>query len=292
MKYALAVAVLICVAVTGAWAQGGVPTARALGMGTAVIGIADDGAAWSQNPAGLGALNVPVQAGKMWGIDAIGSYGQADDDEGDFDAWSINVSGWLPEKGYGLGVGYADLEDSSSAIGAGFGMKLRNMPLSVGINVMDVDADDDDYYPDLNPVQVMPGMGDYTPVSLGFLYEFEQPQSSPIRLGVTVEDLFDDSDMGPMLNAGIAWPATQGLLLAADVRDITDETDDGPLFSAGLEYRPAKLAEWAFRAGVMDDGDGHDLTLGAGYAWDNVRVDAAWADTYDGTWEVSVGLNF
>jgi len=314
---------------------------RQLGMGGAGIGVADDGAAWYQNPAALGQLNLCPAEGKKWANDVIGSITDATDS-----GFGVTWSGWQPEKRMGFGVGYLNssvsfgasaeeiaelfeniggdaddlgvdfgdgisLEREITQFGAGFGMGLKNSPFSFGLSII------------RNEDKFSAAMGDEggslddnnTLINLGFMYTFAQQDKAPIRVGLTVNDLtserkairFNDAndndaveldevsieDIGPFFNLGVAWPVTPQWLVAIDVTDITDETDDGPFFSGGVEYSfidsPLKL-----RAGLADTGDGHDLTLGAGYAFGNQwRVDAAWRNAdEDDIWSVGAGYTW
>jgi len=273
MKSAWIVAVLVCVVLTsGVWAQ---TTSRSLGMGGTGTGVADDAAAWFQNPAGLGALNVPCQEGKTWANDAVGTFA----DYGDVNGWALDWSGWQPAKLMGFGAGFADIEDDVQIIGAGFGMNYKQTPFSWGVNIENVNPDD--YLLDSN-----------TYFNIGLMYRFPQPEKAPLRLGLVIADVTDESDNGPFFDLGVAWPATDKLLIAADVDDLTDEVDVS--FSAGAEYLFGMENEWAARLGALDNGDGHDLTLGLGYAFkNNWRVDAAFVDSDpDSTWSVSAGVNW
>lgn len=281
-------ALAMCLIASGAWAQGaGVSTARSLGMGGAVIGVADDAAAWYQNPAGLAALNVPVQEGKLWGADVAGIYANQDTTAGSIDSWGLLGSGWQPDKRMGFGLGFGDVEDYVTIIGGGFGMGIGDTELSAGISIVNQDYDDV-----ILPVQTGYSSGSDTLLNLGFLYRLAREDSSPIRLGLLIEDLTDETDIGPWFSAGVAWPANPEWLVALDLRDITDESDNGPYLSGGVEYKPAKLANWAFRAGLYDDGEDHNLTLGAGYAWERWRLDAAYGDMADGVWSVTASIGF
>ena len=277
MKYMWAVVVVLCLTATGVWAQSGLVTARATGMGGAGIGVADDAAAWFQNPAGLAALHVPVQEGKIWGTDAVGTLASLDVGPSTRDAWGVNVSGWQPAEGIGLGGGFSHTNDVGDVIGAGFGTAVKRMPLTGGISL----------------VHMNPATGDSsTLVNLGGMWRFEQPERGPIRLGVTVEDIFDDIGNGATLNAGVAWPVTNELLFAADATDLTGRMADGPFFNAGAELKPVSVAGLALRAGVTDTGDKHAFTAGAGYVVRNWRFDAAFADLEDGLWSFSAGVHF
>lgn len=267
MKYVWMVAVLMCVVLTSsAFAQF---TPRQLGMGNAATAVADDGGAWFQNPAGLGSLNVACQENKKWANDIIGFGGDSSDS-----FFGGTWSGFMPEKAQGFGAGYVD-DSFTKMWGAGFGMDWGKTPFSVGINFLQNDPDDD-------------CVDSSTFVDLGFMYKFARADADPVRVGLVVQDLFDDSDNGPFFNFGIAWPVNDQLLLAADIVDLSDQIDSR--FNVGAEYLFGTQHEWAARAGAVDG----DLTLGAGYAFaNNWRIDAAWADTdVDSTWTVGAGLNF
>jgi len=287
MKYMWAAVVLSCLVVTGAFASSSltVTTARSLGMGECITAVADDAAAWWQNPAGLASLNVPVAEGKLWGNDIMGTYGQlklqgystaqtSGDDT--LSGWALDWSGWQPAKGMGVGAGYTD-QDGGKMFGAGFGMVIKDMPLSVGIGVMREDPD---------------GGDGLTTFDFGAIYKFAQPEKAPIKVGLVVSDLTDETDMGPFVNLGVLWPATPKLGIAVDVSDVTGQYDDGPFFNAGAEYVLGAKSEWVARAGIVDDGSETNLTLGAGYKAEKFRVDVAWADIADGLFQISAATGF
>jgi len=284
MKSLWIVAVLVCVAATGVWAQSMATfSPRAMGMGGAGIGVADDAAAWFQNPAGLAALNLQCKEGNEYANDAL--VGFADQDESN--AWLISWSGWKPSDNIGFGAGYGDMEDVASAFGAGFGAGIKNIPLSLGINVMSVNVDgsgDDPAYDD--------GDDDQTILNFGAMYRFDQGEGkAPVRLGVTADDITEEFDRGVIWNAGIAWPATPELLIALDVNDLSEEIGDAT-FNGGAEYAFGLNKEWRGRAGLMDDGDETNFTVGFGYAAKNWRADFAWIDTDpESTWAVGVGIS-
>lgn len=243
---------------------------RSMGMGGTGVGVANDGVAWGQNPAGLGALDLKAPEGKTWGNDAIGAYA----DSGSSDAWSASWSGWQPAEAQGFGAGYAD-NDYSKMFGAGFGMALKNSPLSFGVNVYSVD-------PDMGSSK--------TYFDLGAMYQFVQPEKAPIRVGLVARDIADE--VQTTFDLGVAWPAAPDWLVAVDILDVTDEFNTA--FNAGLEYKFGDLMEWTARIGEVDNGTDNNLTLGAGYAFaNNWRVDAGWVDTDgDSTWSVGAGFGF
>lgn len=278
MKHAWAVALVLCLVASGVWAdvENGLISARSLGMGTTAVGVADDASAWGQNPAGLAALNVPVMEGKVWGHDLMGTFQTIDEGDEDEDFWGITWSGWDPARRRGIGAGYGDAEEMK-VFGAGYGQAFGESPASWGLSIMGVDPDGDDSEALFN---------------VGFLYGFEQPEQAPIRLGLTVTDITDEFDIGPQFNIGVCWPATPELKIAADVLDITDESDEGPFLNAGAEYMLGEQREWALRAGVVDTDDGSEFTAGVGWARQNFRIDAAFADIADGLWAVSGACSF
>ena len=287
MKSIWIAATLVCLLLAaGAWAQ---ETPRWLGMGGAGIGVADDAVAWLQNPAGLGALNIPVPEGNPWGHDAIGAYGRTDTGWGDkVDVWGITWSGKDAEHQLGIGAGYGDIEDSGQSFGAGFGMNYRDTPFSWGVNVVREEPDS-------------ALLDSHTICNVGFMCRFPQPERAPIRVGLVVSDVFSETEVdlpggsegGIALDLGVGWPATDRLLVAVDVTDVFGAWADGPNLSGGLEFTAGTNDEWRLRAGALDTGDGHDLTLGAGYVWNNWRVDAGWEDTDAGSfWTVGAGAHF
>jgi hypothetical protein len=266
MKYVWMVAVLMCVVLTSsAFAQF---TPRQLGMGNAAIAVADDGAAWFQNPAGLGGLNLACEDKKAWANDVIGSY--IDSANNGLD---LTWSGWQPKSAMGFGAGVMDIDNFGKFVGAGFGMNVKKSPFSLGANIIKID-------PDLGDSQ--------TRFNLGLLYKFAVANADPIRAGLVLEDLTDESSNGPFLHAGVAWPVNKQLMLAMDIIDVTDEVDT--TFNFGGEFLFGQQYEWAVRGGLRDG----DLTLGAGYAFDATwRLDAAFADTDgDNILSIGAGLSF
>lgn len=284
MKSAWLVAVVVCVVLTSAaFAQF---SPRSMGMGSTGVGVADDGAAWYQNPAGLGALNLAAQEDKMWANDVIGGFA----DMGSDTAWGATWSGWQPAKAMGFGAGFGDVENSGTTLGGGFGMAIKNSALSLGVNVVSFDRDDYSYS---MPVSKSPGSsGTTTTFDLGALYKFAQPEKAPISVGLVVRDITDEDQTH--FDVGVAWPATDKLLIAVDVLDIADDFGYGAMFNAGAEMKFGEMNEWTARIGEVDDGDNNNLTLGAGYAFaNNWRLDAAWVDSdHDSSWSVAAGFGF
>ena len=298
MKHALVVVVL-CLTISVAWAQSGFgtgrafSTARAMGMGDAVVGVANDAAAWYQNPAGLGLMKstnsmIPLAS------DVVGTWASKDLGSQSAKERSITWSGSMTGRGLGLGLGYGDVEDSSKTYGAGFGMALKPGWLSWGLNVLRYDPQE------LATAAVTSAATTTTTnkqdadtrVSAGLMLQIPQLQSDPIRVGVTVQDIFDGSDHGPFVNAGAYWPVIKSLGFALDLRDITDRSEEGPLVNAGVEYQVGLLGNWTVRAGMVDDGSNRDYTAGVGIHLLKWRADAAYSAANDGMWALSGGWEF
>ena len=191
------VVLLCCIVVSGsAWAQilpvGFGLTPRAIGMGTAAVGMADDAGAWFENPAGLAALNVPVAEGQQWGHDVVAAYA----DLPGTTAWGGSYSGFNPTKHFGVGLGGASIDDAMTLLGGGAGIGIGHTGLSVGVCVVNLD-------PDVG--------SDHTILDAGLMYLAPQPGKPPVRLGVRVTDLTDETHVGPFYNIGIAWPVTPDL---------------------------------------------------------------------------------
>ena len=123
MKLTWAAAVVLGLGLAAmAGAQNAPNTPRAMGMGSAVIGVADDAGAWAQNPAGLGALHVRTQDGKAFGNDVVIALGKVR--PGNDTALGINWSGWNPLTTVGFGAGLNRMGDTKT-FGAGVGMGYR-----------------------------------------------------------------------------------------------------------------------------------------------------------------------
>ena len=233
-------------------------TPRSLAMGSTAVGVADDGAAWFQNPAGLAALHVKCTEGQPWAADAIAGWGEFEDDN----AGGITASGWDAARGFGVGAGYGDINNLGRAYGLGVGASINQTPLSVGLSYVRNHRFGDN---------------DFNFLNVGLMYRFEQPCKDPLRLGVLVRDVFNDSDEGPFVDLGIAWPVTQNLLFAADVVDLTDQIDLET--NVGLEYKFGLTQGLVLRAGLQDTPTDTNLCLGAGWKLNqDWRIDAAWVN--------------
>jgi len=289
MKSAWIVVVLVCVVLaTSAWAQ--LPVAfspRGMAMGGAGIAVADDSSAWFQNPAGLSSLSLSCREGKAWAHDVSASFMSFGGVDGTpFDAiegFRASWSGFNPEKGVGVGAGYANIDDLGVLVGAGVGTKIGSTGLSVGLNVVNLD-----------PFFV--GIPDETLLNVGAMYLIDQgADKKPIRIGVTVnnitgEDLFGVPWDPIFINAGIAWPVTPDLLVAIDLTDLSTELDDltpalgGVEINGGVEYRFGSAREWVVRAGVLNlpvDILNTQFSAGVGYNFGRYRVEGSWISPID-----------
>jgi len=261
MKLHWMVAIVLCLALTAvshAQNEFAAYNPRALAMGTATAGVADDAFAWLDNPAGLAALNVPVAEGNTWGNDILGSYLHVSANSSSDNAWGVNWSGWMPERHLGAGAGYLDGSGGSKIYGAGFGMGLGDSGLSVGVNALILDDSSSE-----------------TIFNAGLLYQIKQTNAQPLRIGLRAWDLTDKFGDGTWFDLGIGWRPTPQLLVAIDANDITDQFDNGVTVSGGVEYALTQTGEWKVRAGILDTGDTTKPTFGLGYAKDTWRIDAA-----------------
>jgi len=281
MSSKLVIAVVVCIVLTtSAYAQFGGFSPRAAAMGGASIGVADDYAAWAQNPAGLGNLKAMPLEGNEYGSDVLAAYADFGDDS---DGWGLTWSGWNPEEKLGFGAGYFDAEDLANAWGFGFGAAVGDTKLSLGINLQSVDFD----FGGLGLLQSPTYCDSETLFNVGAMYQF----GGGVKLGVLVAD-FGQEFANRTYNAGIAWPINDQLLLAADVLDIGEDNGD-VLFNGGLEYKFGSGTNWAVRVGAMDTADDHNLTLGLGLGTGRWHVDAAWVDSDpDSMWAAGVGTTF
>jgi hypothetical protein len=287
MKSAWVVVVLVCVVLAGsAWAQ--IPfgvTPRAMGMGLTGVGIANDAAAWFQNPAGLAGLDVPLQPGNSWANDLSASYTSIGLPASGLDAGRVSWSSCKPSSNVGVGAGYGNVNSLGVGIGAGVGVGIGNTGLSLGINVLN-----------LSPAFPVP---DETLLNAGAMLRISQGGSrAPIRIGANAINVTNELGAPTFVNAGISWPITNSLLVAADVIDLTEEITSIH-YNAGAELTFGAAAEWAVRVGLLDLGvPGVDtqLTAGLGYKCGRWRVDGAYvepiASGWNSTWTVGAGWNF
>jgi hypothetical protein len=293
MKVRLVAIVVVCVALaSGAWAQvvvGGF-TARAAGMGGAAIGVADDAAAWAQNPAGLAALNVTGDS--EYASDAMFSYANVDE----ANWYNITWSGWKPSEAFGAGAGFLDMATDTRVFGVGFGAGFKNMPLSGGFSISNVESPGTRYNGGgISPDQFGAFDGEFTYLTAGLMYRLAQgDDKAPIRFGIIATDVTEQVLPNMIWSAGFSWAPTSRLLIAVDAIDLTDELEEDIMVNGGIEYGfDAGDGRTVYgRAGMTDDGDEHNLTLGLGYRYGVWHADFAWVDGEpESVWSLGLGIN-
>jgi hypothetical protein len=273
------IAVLVIVALTVSTVAMAQMTPRSVGMGGAVVGVADDAAAWVNNPAGLPGIKLTAEPGGSWDGIATGSWGTNRGTKNDVVSLTASMKR-TPDTNWGVGVGYLDSERNFSALGAGFGYQFKDSPLSVGASLYRVDPD-------------FVGASAETAFDLGFMYSFAVEDREPVKVGLVVRDLTQDIFAKRTFDIGASWKVAPQWLVALDVEDITDESNAGPFISGGVEYTFGTNMEWKARAGFADDGNDHNMTLGAGYDFGKWSVDAAFVNIKGGDfWTVGGSIGF
>jgi len=246
-----------------------------MGMGTAAVAVADDAAAWFENPAGLGAATgIPVKEGRGWGADLVAGYSNL----GGTPAYGATFSGWQPKSRMGIGVGGVDISSGAvQVIGGGFGVGLGSIPVSAGVNVVSIDA----------------GILQQTIWNAGLMYCAPMVNRAPLRFGLTATDVTNELGIGTMWNAGIAWPATPDLLFAFDIVDAGQELGSAR-FNGGAEYSFGSGKMFAVRAGFVEllPGLKEKLTVGLGCRRGPWRFDAAYINLVPAIWAAGLGVSF
>lgn len=262
-------------------AERGAMSSRAVGMGGAVVGVANDARAWVFNPAGLPGINLTAEPGGSWdGLAGI-AWGTNRGTKNDTMSLSASMKR-TPDSNWGVGVGYLDSEKAFSAMGAGYGYQFKDSPLCVGASVYRVDPD-------------FVGASAETAFDLGFMYSFAIEDREPVKVGAVIRDVTQDLFAGAKrtFDAGASWKVAPQWLVAVDITDITDESNAGPFISGGAEYTFGTNMEWQARAGFADDGQDHNLTLGAGYNFGKWSVDAAFVNIKGGDfWTIGGSVGF
>jgi hypothetical protein len=257
---ALTVAWAAPAAAQGAWSF----EARSFAMGNAVVGVADDSAAWLQNPAGLPYLRVSTDSGSGWPALLSGTT----DLGAKVDTIGVNYSARSAEDEEGWGIGYWHLGEyqlgalvtiSIDKLGAGYGAVLRP-GLTWGASVSRCDMSWELQQPIVPPPQLQEAMaaytGDKTIFDLGLMYRGEQ-SGRQVKAGLVARDVTDQMETTFDVGASVKLP--NGLLLAADIHDLTDEVDDR--VNLGAEWQLPEAPEWKLGAGSSNG----DLTYGASY---------------------------
>lgn len=237
--------------------------ARSLAMGNAVVGVADDSAAWLQNPAGLPYLQISPKSRMAWPMRI-----SATTDAGlEVDTVGANASARDRAGRQGWGLGYWHLGDyelgpyislSIERYGAGYGARISD-EWSVGIAVADLEMLWD------IPPMVMPGQsqaaiaaynGRETIIDVGVMYR-DVTEAGTAKFGLVARDVADN--MQSTVDIGASFLSPEGLLLTTELRDATDAIDVA--FNVGAEWRVSGLPELTLLAGLADG----DATYGAGY---------------------------
>ena len=275
----LQIALVVVLALAVATAASAQMTPRTVGMGGAVVGLADDSAAWATNPAGLPNIKLTAEAGGSWDGLANLSWGTVRHSSTDIFSLTASLKR-TPESNWGIGIGYADIEDTVSTLGVGYGYQFKNSPLSIGASILRVDPD-------------IPGVSSETVFDLGFMYSFAMRDRAPLKAGLVIRDLTEEISSDRTFDLGFSWQFSPQWLLAFDIVDFTDEMVVGPFFNIGAEYSFANASPWKARAGFADDGSRHNLSLGAGYDLGKWSVDAAFVNLKGGDfWTIGGTIGF
>jgi len=297
MKSAWVVVVLVSVLLAGsAWAQFPFDWS----VGSLTKGLTPDfsgSTRWLANPAALAVPGMEPQEGNEWAHDVSASYtslgGPKTSPWESVDLVFGSWSSYNPEKGVGVGAGFADLQFAGRAIGGGVGVRIGHTGLSVGANLLH-------FAPDPIPWE-------QTVLDVGAMYAFNQGDDrGPLLLGVSAFDATGELPaFTPIYNAQGWWPVTNRLRLGGEVRDITGEIPGlNTPWSAGGEYDFS--TDWTLRLGVLDWGvSGLDIQFAGGlcYNFGRYRVEGGVASPVDGTaippgvdmnwtWTVGGGVSF
>ena len=281
--YLVAIAVvLVAVAVVPAFAQ----TGRSMAMGDAVVGVADDSAAWGQNPAGL-----PHVTAAETSVSPIPSHVSGTVDIGsDLDVLGLDYSARSPDAKYGWGAGYWTLEYSTSVQsatvglevtewGAGFGSRFGEQGLSWGVALnrseltLSASGSTTDAAAISTKFNIISGRRtsastsfDETLFDVGLMLRRTLPVND-LKVGLVARDVSDEVQTTYDMGVGVRLPL--GLLIAADMHDVTDEFDSS--FHLGAECPIPTLPALRVRAGSSDG----DFCYGVGYSFGNVEVSLA-----------------
>ncbi len=262
----LVVVMLVAVCVTGAQAQ----MISNMMRGDTQVARPSASTAWYGNPAVLAPL---ASAGvdeygefdaKPWANSISGDVQVS----GDGDMYVLSWGGQNLAKGWGIGGGYANVEDGDDVdvYGLGFGRPLTS-GWSVGVNWLHLSMD-----------WAGTASSDENTFDLAVRKDFandstKTPWLTGLTFGAVLRDVTDEIDSH--LDLGVALDMVGGWTLAADLIDFDD-------INVGASMRFGEMSEWEFGAGLADG----DVTLGFLYdvtqnpEGGNLRVGAAWAD-YD-----------
>ena len=308
-------------------------TARYLGMGLTGIAAADDAGAVDFNPANLGSLNLrpldesynvrPPQLDKpLWM--AQGEVTSAV--SGDLDFTAFHAAAYYinhVHKKHGFGVSFQTLEGgvlgqdgldteqyqptesgvpSLETFTVGYGHVYHHENWGWGLSLSHKTA----FQPRLvvagairpsfiNPEPGPAGRHTVNTLQGGLLWRLPQGQKAPIRLGLVVEDLLNDSGVGLQFHVGASVPVGQSLTLNADYLDVTDQVMN--TVNVGAEYYVTP--KWILRVGDANlfetGGSSSVFTAGAGWQTPRWNADLAWLSGLEGLGDelvVSSGYRF
>jgi hypothetical protein len=248
--------------------------ARAMGMGGAFVGVADDATALHWNPAGLARLH---------GFQAFGMRTSVYSVEGLSEDAAFATYG-TGAQGFGLGwmrTGALDLYDktmySEDAFVAGYGRETPIAGLAAGVSVkrFSVDAPGYEYYND--PAYNVGGDDAYTG-DIGILY-----RSGNWRVGATYRNIGDPQlqlisttkDPDPVvseLRLGGSYLFREVMLMTVEVRkphDVPAYYEDNYTLNLGTEV-------WFYDAFALRAGMNRDrITAGLGLRTKHIQVDVA-----------------
>lgn len=232
-------------------------TARTTAMGGGLSAAPDDETSHMTNPAGLPYLSTFGMDLSPWPTRASATVAIDSPSGTDYFAGSLaardeaQVSGW--------GASYQNdgpLGDNAFAVG--YGRQLGPAGFSGGISLTHATNG-----------------SDTTMFGFGLMYRHELPLQT-WRVGLMVNDLADEAKAGgPRFDLGAAVQLPEGVLAAATIFDITDEIDTQ--VGVGLEW-PIPMSPVTLRGGLYDS----DLSLGAGYRWNNFDLSLSWTDADGG----------
>ena len=272
--------------------------ARALGMGGAFTGLADDPSATYWNPAALPDLN---EKAVTWMHTAnnrerinyqdYAAYVSPVDSKGAFGFSyikfqmlpSVNTtsfSGSWNQSWYWLS--YGARASSKTSVGTNIKVIVDDLSMAVGGRALPVSASSDMAF-DLALYHHATDA-----VTLGLLVQnFNEPKTTVEAAGIPVLE----AKWGRNYRPGISVRGTSGVLFSAEVYDATDDGDMRAL-RVGAEKKFAK-EKFALRAGRYAAGDISGLTLGAGTWGDKWSADVAFmGGDLDNTWLVSATAKY
>lgn len=237
--------------------------ARSLAMGNSVVAVADDSAAWLQNPAGLPYVQGRPDSRRAWPMRLSGTF-----DAGlEVETIGLNVSARNRAMDCGWGAGYWHLGKyefnpylslAIDRFGAGYGMTVGS-EWSVGLTVADVDMRWDIDFPMVpgqSPNAIAAYSGHKVIADLGLMHRALTP-GGVTRAGLVVRDVADQ--MQVTVDVGASLLTDDGLLIAGQLRDLTDAVDMAS--NLGVEWRVPAMPELSLIAGLADG----QVTYGAGY---------------------------